>query len=626
MKQDDEKKLLFYIKVVPIIVFIIIAFITTITAIYINNTNFENEIEKIEKSYLKNEKETIKNEVHKFYKYILDEKKLTREKLKENIKEKVNMAHTLATNIYNQYKNTKTALEIEEIIKNALVNIRFNNGRGYFFIYSLDYRCVLLPINRKVEGTNFYNFKDTKGMYITREIIKQIKQKSQGYLTWWYNKPDDENKAYEKIGYNKHFKPLNWFIGTGEYIVDFEETIKNKVLEKAISYRYGKDSYIFILDKSGTLLSHYDINEIGKNRIDFVDSNGNKVVQNLLKLAEEKGGGYLKYSYLTKEQQTKVSYIMKMKEWDWAIGSGFYTDDLKKLIKDKESELAKLNQQQFNNIIIISIISLFVIITLSLFLSYIIQKRFENYKLNVNKKDQMIHEQLKMVAMGEMIGNIAHQWRQPLSIITTGATGMLVQKEFGMLDDKQFIDTCHAINDNAQYLSKTIDDFRNFLKGDRVKKLFSIDENIKSFLHLVDASIKSNEIKVILDIDKEIKINGYDNELTQCFINLFNNSKDALNRNKKTNRVIFITVSLEEQNVVIKFRDNGKGIQEKIISKIFEPYFTTKHKSQGTGLGLNMTYKFIVNGMEGSIVARNVNFKYKDEEQKGAEFTITLPL
>ena len=126
-------------------------------------------------------------------------------------------------------------------------------------------------------------------------------------------------------------------------------------------------------------------------------------------------------------------------------------------------------------------------------------------------------------------------------------------------------------------------------------------ENIQSFIHLVDGSLKKHHIKLILDIDNNIKVNGYENELIQCFINIFNNSKDALKENTPNNRLISISASADTDNTIIKFSDNGQGIPEDILPKIFEPYFTTKHKSQGTGLGLNMTYKFIVNGMKGEI-------------------------
>jgi len=242
------------------------------------------------------------------------------------------------------------------------------------------------------------------------------------------------------------------------------------------------------------------------------------------------------------------------------------------------------------------------------------------------QKDLILNEQSKLVSMGEMIGNIAHQWRQPLSVISTGITGMQVEKEYGLLTDDKFEKTCEVINNNAQYLSKTIDDFRNFVKGERVKKQFNLKNDIDSFLHLVEGSIKSANINVVLDLDENIILNGYENELTQCFINIFNNAKDVLENQEDTNRLVFITTRLENDEIIIKFKDNGGGVLSDALHRVFEPYFTTKHQSQGTGLGLHMTRNLIVEGMGGSIDVYNREYQYNNHEQKGAEFIIKFSL
>ena len=239
-------------------------------------------------------------------------------------------------------------------------------------------------------------------------------------------------------------------------------------------------------------------------------------------------------------------------------------------------------------------------------------------------KDKILNEQSKMAAMGEMIANIAHQWRQPLSAISTAATGLIVQKEFNLLEEEKLVDTCKIINDNAQYLSRTIDDFKNFIKGDRTKKLFNLKGNINSFLHLVASSIKNNHINVVLSLEEDINIDGYDNELIQCFINIFNNSKDILKEKEIEKRFVFISTLKNENQIVIKIKDNAGGIPSDILPHIFEPYFTTKHKSQGTGLGLHMAYNLIVDGMGGTIEASNVSYEYNNEAYSGAEFIITL--
>ena len=248
----------------------------------------------------------------------------------------------------------------------------------------------------------------------------------------------------------------------------------------------------------------------------------------------------------------------------------------------------------------------------------------EEIKIN-GQHELKLFEQAKMVAMGEMIGNIAHQWRQPLSVISTIATGSKLQKDMDILTNEMFANNMNIINENTQYLSRTIDDFRNFVKEDRVKKLFNLSEEIHSFLHLVQGSIKSTDIDIILDLDDDIQVNGYPNELKQCLINIFNNAKDAIEESKEEHKVIFIKTYNDKEKTIIIIKDNATGIPKDILPKIFDPYFTTKHQSKGTGLGLNMTYKLIVEGMKGTIEATNVSYEYKDKKYKGAEFKICLP-
>ena len=244
----------------------------------------------------------------------------------------------------------------------------------------------------------------------------------------------------------------------------------------------------------------------------------------------------------------------------------------------------------------------------------------------LKEKDELLTQQSKMVAMGEMIGNIAHQWRQPLNIISTGATAIQMQKEFNNLTNEFLDETCIMINDNALYLSETIDDFRNFIKGERVLTLFNLKDNIFSFKHLVDGNIKNCNINIIFDLQEDININSYPNELIQCYINIFNNSKDALKEKEMEDKFIFISGYKHNNNVIISFKDNAGGIPDDILHKVFDPYFTTKDESQGTGLGLSMSYNLIVDGMGGNIEVKNTDYEHEGKIFTGAEFIITLPM
>lgn len=244
----------------------------------------------------------------------------------------------------------------------------------------------------------------------------------------------------------------------------------------------------------------------------------------------------------------------------------------------------------------------------------------------LDEKNKVIFEQAKLASMGEMIGNIAHQWRQPLSMISTIASSYKLKKEMNtLIDHEDLINEMSKIVSYAQYLSRTIDDFRNFIKGNSKIERFNLKNDTKIFLQLVDSTIKNNGIEVIVDLEETKELKGFPNELIQCFINIFNNAKDALNENRDSEKYIFISEKVEDGNIVIKFLDNAGGIPDDIIGRVFEPYFTTKHQSQGTGIGLHMTYNLITQGMKGNINVENKDFTFDEKEYRGAEFTITIP-
>jgi len=243
------------------------------------------------------------------------------------------------------------------------------------------------------------------------------------------------------------------------------------------------------------------------------------------------------------------------------------------------------------------------------------------------KKDELLFDQSKHASMGEMIANIAHQWRQPLSIISTAATGMLMQKQLGFLDDEKFEMACNQINENSQYLSKTINDFRDFLKGESKIEPFNIKDAIESFLHLTEPVAKDNNIHIVTTLKDDFIIHGSQNELLQCFINIFNNSKDAfISHDEIEPKNFFINVSKADNTIELIFKDNAGGIDPAILTKIFDPYFTTKHQSQGTGLGLSMTYKLITSQMDGRVTAENETYIYEGKECKGAKFIIAFKI
>ena len=244
----------------------------------------------------------------------------------------------------------------------------------------------------------------------------------------------------------------------------------------------------------------------------------------------------------------------------------------------------------------------------------------------LHQKEEMLHHQSKMASMGEMLENIAHQWRQPLSVISTASSGMIMQKEYGILTEEDEINSLNTITDSAQHLSKTIDDFRDFFNPRKERTTFNVKDTYNKTIALLESKFKNRSIEVIENIE-DVDIYGLDSELVQVIMNILNNARDILEMKEKySRRLIFIDIYKKSDNLIIKIKDNGGGIPSEIINRIFEPYFTTKHQSQGTGIGLYMTEEMVKKHMNGNVSAENVNYSYESESFVGACFTITLPI
>ncbi len=240
---------------------------------------------------------------------------------------------------------------------------------------------------------------------------------------------------------------------------------------------------------------------------------------------------------------------------------------------------------------------------------------------------KQLESQTKLAAMGEMIGNIAHQWRQPLTVISTSASALEVKSELGNISPEEIKIFSKNIIDQTSYLSNTIDDFKNFIKENKEFRQVSIKNVIESTLSLTNATLRDNYIKLLLSLEDDLRINGNKNELKQALINIINNAKDVLKENTKDDEEKIISIStkkIKENTLELKICDNGKGISENVINRVFEPYFTTKHKSLGTGLGLSMADKIIRERHKQMINVSNEEFEYNNKTYYGACFIITF--
>ncbi len=281
------------------------------------------------------------------------------------------------------------------------------------------------------------------------------------------------------------------------------------------------------------------------------------------------------------------------------------------LVLYKESPYIEQTYANFEKILVILLIALFIFL-------FVIYKNYLIHTKNIQRQE-ILSQQTKLASMGEMIGNIAHQWRQPLSVISAAASGMKVQQEYGLLKEEKLIENLDMIFNNTQYLSQTIEDFRNFFKTEKEKTFFELQETITLVSDIFIQSFKADNVDIIIN-GATIQIYSYQNEFKQVIINLLKNAKDAIGKNG----LILIDIAQENKQITISVQDSGGGVDKEIQGKIFDPYFTTKHQSQGTGLGLYMTHEIIKNDFNGILTVENNGFEYNFKHYYGARFIVSF--
>jgi len=426
-----------------------------------------------------------------------------------------------------------------------------------------------------------------------------------------------------------------------EYEKKAIEDLKSRVVDWVQTVRYGENGYVWIHDTSHHLIAHpFRTYDIGVDDTNNTDSTGAKIFQKFINVAtQNEKGGFVEYYWAKPEfgaPRKKIGFLQLDKEWGWVIGTGLYVDDIELSITKKKL-LLEQKIDKYVRIILLTALTLMIVLgVVSYFISRYIAQIFTSYREKVYKKEQALKEfnkmltsrinealkeakekdqallhQSRLAQMGEMISMIAHQWRQPLCEISGIFMEMETAAKFDKADKKFIKNEVQDGNKIVSYMSKTIDDFRDFFKPAKTKEKFSLTGACEEAITLASASLKNRDIKLSLHVDKDIYVSGYASEFAQVILNLILNAKDVL-----IERAIEkpqITIVIEKGEVIVS--DNGGGIDDEIIDRVFEPYFSTK-KTTGTGLGLYMSKMIIQENMSGKISVTN--------SDSGAKFCIKI--
>ena len=407
-------KLIRMIQIIPPIIVVVFAILVSFIVITDNKAKLDSDITTFHKNYIDTEKEAIKAQINQLYQQINYEKSNTVAILKKDIKERIYQAHSIATIIYQQNKNL-SEVEVTKLITDALRSIRFNDGRGYYFIYKTTGANIMHPVVPAMEGSSQWNFQDTRGNYIVRDMGNIAKKSGEGFYRWWFVKPQNKSKEFEKIGFGKHFAPYDWFIGTGEYVMDVENDIKSRLLKRINNIRYGINGYVFVVDYQGNILSHYSEKLVGTNRMELRDQHGTSVVEEIVKTA--KGGEdflYYKGPLMpsTGQPAEKVSFIKGLPDWQWAIGTGAYISEIESYLAEREEHISQHNRNELFKILWLSLFVTLFFVTLSFMLSNYLARRFSLYESRINKdfsELNTIKEQLQHQALHDVLTNLPNR-------------------------------------------------------------------------------------------------------------------------------------------------------------------------------------------------------------------------
>ena len=514
-----------------------------------------------------------------------------------------------------------------------------------------------LIIENKLSKTIIYTF-----IIIMSSMIFAI---SYFYVKNTYDNFEIEMEKFVEEYYLDKKKTLKKEVGTVIDILNYniakssldDEELKSDAVKllNNITFEENKSNYFFVYEiknmQGGDDFAKLIVNP---NRPDLVgelistnyeDTDGKRFREDFLKDIRQKGASFTKYAYKkpnSQESKYKLSYFKYYERWNWVIALGIYTDDIENEIEVKRKDLEQRIKHQVVQNVVLFAMFLSIAILISIAISQKIDEVFESYdnKVRANakelellnqsleqkvkeeieknrEKEQLLVQKSKFIALGEMISNIAHQWRQPLSELSSILMFIKFKYSINALDSQTMEKKSQEADSVLEYMSHTIDDFRNFFMPKKEKEEFYLYKAIDSVMTIVSSGLESYNIKIDIDIDEKLVLKTYLNEYQQVVLNILKNAKDVLVEKEVKNPFIKITAFEELDYVILYIEDNGGGITVEPKSKIFEPYFTTKSQSDGTGIGLYMSKIIIDKNMKGKLRVRNTNL--------GAKFVIVIP-
>lgn len=379
--------------------FFIPIIISAISIILINtyNENFERNLKNIEKELYSIEKKSLESKIVNLSEIVVYHKSVVKKELTSRVQNRVYMAYNIAQRIYEKYKDKKSDEEIKKIIKTSLETLIWNDGESFIWIVDYDGVFNLAPAYLKhLEGYSIINFRDVDGRDIIKEEIAICREIGEGFLWDTFTKPNDKsNKQYKQVAFVKAFGHFNWYLGSGEYLDTAADKTDKKLLDTIRNIDKVNDNYIFLLNTKGDMLINKSAPYlIGKNVFKLDNEPAKVVTHRVIDSLKDKNSTSFYYKWInpiSNKMEKKYSYIKKIPNTDWIIGSGFYLSDIDNRVSKQKVDMYNIMHSKSKSIIYIAII----IILLSLLFSYYISKKLKDYFTKYKKSIDITKVQLQ---------------------------------------------------------------------------------------------------------------------------------------------------------------------------------------------------------------------------------------
>ena len=604
--------------------------------------NLKMELLQMEEDYIKNKKISVRESVLDFIRSIDMRDKTTHTVLRRTLKDQVEQIHSIALHLYQQNAATMNKDALEKLIIDAIRPVTFNNGRNYFFIRSMSGITKLWPPDPEQEGKSIYNNSNENRLQVFNNMFATARHNGSGFNEYLWPKPgEDKNKLFQKIAYIKRFEPFDWYIGSGDYLVEVERDAQQHVTN-IINQHASRtdDEYMFILDlrsmKGGEKFATMLVNPNHPDPLDnllsdeYQDMQGEKFREKFLNGLKEHGEVFVKYRDQkpgTDEVRPKMSYFKLYPKWSWIIARGFYFDDLLAQIDRLKAQHEKTFYEKIKISLAILCFILLSALCISLLFSHKVRTLFLSYRQRLEKSNRELTKAMDKahaatIAKSEFLANMSHEIRTPMNGIIN-LSELALETE---LTDKQ-ADYMKKILFSSKNLLEIINDILDFSKIEAgmltiEKVYFDLPGLFDKLMLMFTEQSQRKNLQLSLDLPPDLPGNviGDPMRLYQVLSNLIGNAIKFTEQGE-----IFITAGVVQRKLeraVVQFTvsDTGIGIAQEKIALLFESFTqadnSTARKYGGTGLGLTIC-KRLVSLMGGKL-------SVESEVGRGSHFSFSL--